>query len=96
MTENDVGPHNAGKYPGAAQRPHVHNSMALTLCLQGADCYSMVDDERKDWSEFAVMLTPPGARHSHHNDGDARMLCLIVQDGGFYNFARTMGFAYAE
>ena len=82
--------------PGQAQRPHRHNSMALTLCLQGEQCFSMIDGQRKDWQQHAVMLTPPGAAHSHHNDGDERMRCLIVQDGGLYYHARTMGFEFAD
>ena len=82
--------------PHRAQRPHVHNSMALTLCLQGEQCYSVIDGERKDWGRHAVMVTPPGAVHSHHNDGRQRMTCLIVQDGGLYYHARTMGFAFAD
>tara|TARA_Y100001934_G_C12373907_1_gene788011 strand:- start:603 stop:1532 length:930 start_codon:yes stop_codon:yes gene_type:complete len=82
--------------PDSSQRPHVHNSMALTLCLAGEDCYSMIDGERKDWQQHAVMLTPPAAAHSHHNAGDGRMRCLIVQDGGLYYHARTIGFAYAD
>lgn len=82
--------------PGEAQRPHVHNSMALTICIQGEGCYSMVDGERKNWSQHAVMVTPPGAVHSHHNDGPKRMECLIVQDGGLYYHGRTIGFAYAD
>ena len=82
--------------PGDSQRPHVHNSMALTLCTQGEGCYSLIDGERKDWSHHAVMVTPPGAAHSHHNDGNSPMQCLIVQDGGLYYHGRTLGFAYAD
>lgn len=82
--------------PGQAQRPHRHNSMALTLCLNGDQCYSLIDGERKDWQQHAVMLTPPGAVHSHHNDSGERMRCLIVQDGGLHYHARTMGFAFAD
>ncbi len=82
--------------PKSFQRPHVHNSMALTMCTQGEDCYSLIDGERKDWSHHAVMVTPPSAAHSHHNDGDANMQCLIVQDGGLYYHGRTLGFAYAD
>ena len=81
---------------GESQRPHVHNSMALTLCLEGSDCYSMIDGQRKDWSQHAVMLTPPAAAHSHHNGGDKQMRCLIVQDGGIHYHARTIGFSYAD
>ena len=81
---------------GRSQRPHVHNSMALTLCLEGEGVHSMVDGQRKDWSRHAVMVTPPGAVHSHHNEGPRRMQSLVVQDGGLHGHARTMGFAYAD
>ena len=81
---------------GQSQRAHVHSAVALTLCLEGEGCYSMVDGERKDWSRYAVMVTPPGAVHSHHNEGSERMESLVVQDGGLHYHARTTGFAYAD
>ncbi|MDX1431174.1 MAG: cupin domain-containing protein [Gammaproteobacteria bacterium] len=81
---------------GRSQRAHVHSAVALTLCLQGEGCHSMVDGERKDWSRHAVMVTPPGAVHSHHNEGTGRMESLVVQDGGLHYHARTTGFAYAD
>jgi len=81
---------------GRSQRPHVHSAMALTLCLQGEKVYSLVDGQRKDWSHHAVMVTPPGAPHSHHNEGDARMESLIIQDGGLHYYARTTGFAFVD
>lgn len=77
-----------------SQRPHVHNSMALTLCVDGENCFSMIDGKRKEWEQFAVMVTPPGAVHSHHNEGSNRMRCLIVQDGALHYHARTMGFSF--
>jgi gentisate 1,2-dioxygenase len=82
--------------PGDFQRPHTHNSAAITLSLQGRNCYSMIAGRRVDWQEHAVMVTPPGAVHSHHNDGDAWMSCLIVQDGGLHYHCRTMDFRYAD
>lgn len=81
--------------PESAQPPHKHNSMALTLCIQGDDCYSLIDGEKKAWEKFAVMVTPPGAVHSHHNSGKERMRCLIVQDGALHYHARTMGFEFS-
>ena len=81
---------------GQSQRAHVHSAVALTLCLQGEGCHSLVDGERKDWSRYAVMVTPPGAVHSHHNEGRERMESLVVQDGGLHYYARTTGFAYAD
>jgi gentisate 1,2-dioxygenase len=82
--------------PGEFQRPHRHNSAAVTLSLQGDNCYSLIGGKRVDWQEHAVMVTPPGEVHSHHNDGDAQMTCLIVQDGGLYYHCRTMGFEFAD
>ena len=82
--------------PGDFQRPHRHNSAAITLSLQGKSCYSMIGGKRVDWQKDAVMVTPPGDVHSHHNDGDEQMACLIVQDGGLYYHCRTMGFEFAD
>jgi gentisate 1,2-dioxygenase len=82
--------------PRDSQRPHRHNSAAITLNIQCASCHSMVGGQRVDWQPYAVMVTPPGEVHSHHNDGDGTMTCLIVQDGGIYYHCRTMGFEYAD
>jgi gentisate 1,2-dioxygenase len=82
--------------PGDSQRPHRHNSAAVTLSIQGKNCYSLIDGKRVDWQEHAVMVTPPGDVHSHHNDGDQQMICLIVQDGGLYYHCRSMGFEFAD
>ena len=81
---------------GTSQRPHVHNAVALTLCIQGADCYSIVGGKRVDWQPNAVMVTPPTAVHSHYNHGDKRMKCLIAQDSGLYYHARTAGFSFVD
>ena len=82
--------------PGGSQRPHVHNSVAVTLCIQGEGCWSSVDGVRGDWLADAVSITPPTAAHSHHNDGPRRAKFLIVQDGGLYYHCRTMGFEFRE
>ena len=80
--------------PGQFQRPHRHNSVAVSLVVQGQNCYSMIDGKRKDWAPWATTITPPVSSHSHHNDGDQRAYFLIVQDGGLYYHARTMGFSF--
>jgi gentisate 1,2-dioxygenase len=80
--------------PGDVQRPHRHNAVAVTLVVRGTSCYSMIDETRIDWEPDTVMLTPPGAVHSHHNTGAERALFLIVQDGGLHYHCRTMGFSY--
>ena len=56
----------------------------------------MIDGQRVDWQPDAVMVTPPAAVHSHHNQGDQLMTCLIAQDSGLYYHARTIGFSFAE
>jgi gentisate 1,2-dioxygenase len=80
--------------PRSFQPPHRHNSVAVTLIVNGEDCYSSVDGRRKGWTRWATTITPPTAVHSHHNDGAERALFLIVQDGGLYYHGRTMGFSF--
>lgn len=82
--------------PGATQRPHRHNSVAVSLVVQGERCHSVVDGQRKDWSPWATTVTPATRVHSHHNGGDRRALFLIVQDGGLYYHTRALGFEFAE
>jgi gentisate 1,2-dioxygenase len=82
--------------PGEQQRPHRHNSAAITLILRGEHCHSRVAGARCDWQPFATLVTPAGDPHSHHNDGTERALFLIVQDGGLHYHARTMGFAFLD
>ena len=80
--------------PHDSQRGHRHNSVAVTLVVQGEDCYSIVDGVRKDWAPWVTTVTPPTSYHSHHNIGNKRAKFLIVQDGGLYYQGRTMGFSF--
>lgn len=82
--------------PGQHQRPHRHNAAAITLCVDGPGCFSMIDGHRIDWSPFSTMVTPPGEVHSHHNGGASHARFLIVQDGGWHYHARTMGFEFED
>lgn len=82
--------------PQTHQRTHRHNSAAVTLVVQGEGCHSVVGDARCPWEPWATLVTPPGAPHSHHNAGPRRARFLIVQDGGLYYHARTMGFDFLE
>ena len=82
--------------PGGQQRAHRHNSVAVSLVVDGDNCFSMIDGERKDWAPWATTITPPVSAHSHHNDGDRLAKFLIVQDGGLYYHARTMGFEFTD
>jgi gentisate 1,2-dioxygenase len=81
---------------GVVQRPHRHNSVAVSLIIKGDRCFSVIDGKRKDWAPWATTITPPVAVHSHHNGGNEQALFLIVQDGGIYYHTRAMGFEFAE
>ena len=79
---------------GKDQRPHRHNGVAVTLCIRGQGVYSQIDDQRVDWIDFGVQITPPAALHSHHNRGSERMECLIFQDEALHYYTRTPGFSW--
>lgn len=80
--------------PGGDQRPHRHNGVAITLAVQGEGVYSMIEDERVEWSTGAAQVTPAAELHSHHNRGTRRMVSLIVQDEGLHFYTRTPGFSW--
>lgn len=82
--------------PGGMQSAHSHNSVAVSLAIEGDRCYSTVNGTRKDWSPYVTLVTPPGSVHSHHNDGARLANWLIAQDGGIYYHCRTMGFRFEE
>jgi gentisate 1,2-dioxygenase len=81
---------------GVVQRPHRHNSVAVSLIIKGDRCFSIIDGKRKDWAPWATTITPPVSVHSHHNGGNEQALFLIVQDGGLYYQTRAMGFEFIE
>jgi gentisate 1,2-dioxygenase len=82
--------------PGGRQRPHRHDAAALVLVLRQGRCHSVIGDQRLDWSDHAVILTPAAEIHSHENAEEGPWaLALIVQDGGLHYHARTMGFSFA-
>lgn len=80
--------------PGGDQRPHRHNSAALTLAIEGEGVHSMVDGQRYDWIPFGVLVTPAQAMHSHHNRGPRTMKSLVFQDAGLYYHFRNIGFSF--
>jgi gentisate 1,2-dioxygenase len=79
---------------GSSQRPHRHNSAALTLVLAGERCHSMIGGARHDWLPHAAIVTPPGQLHSHHNHGSGAARVLIAQDSGMHYYLRSAGFSY--
>jgi gentisate 1,2-dioxygenase len=89
--------------PGEAQRPHRHNAAAIVLALREAGCASTIGGRSFPWTRHVTLLTPAGVEHDHRNARAAEgavheddiALALIVQDGGFYYYGRTMGFTFA-
>ena len=81
---------------GKSQRPHRHNSVAVSLVIQGENCHSIVDGRRKDWAQWATTVTPATSVHSHHNGGGKTAMFLIVQDGGIYYHTRALGFEFVD
>lgn len=80
--------------PHEEQAPHRHNSAAITLVVKGDHCYTRIDDEKCPWTPWSTLVTPATAKHEHHNEGNQLAQFLIVQDGGLYYHARTMGFQH--
>lgn len=78
------------------QRPHHHNSVAVTMPIQADGVHSVIDGKRVDWVQYAAMITPPAAMHEHVNEGDGMMLSLVVQDGGMHYHLRTIGFGFGD
>ena len=54
----------------------------------------MIEGNRLDWQQYALMITPPAELHEHHNEGEEMMLSLVIQDGGLYFRCRTIGFSF--
>ena len=82
--------------PHKRQRPHHHNSVAVTMPIRCDRVHSIIDGKRVDWRQFAPMITPPAAMHEHINEGDEMMLSLVVQDGGMHYHLRTIGFGFGD
>jgi gentisate 1,2-dioxygenase len=90
--------------PGESQRSHRHNAAAIVLTLREAGCASTIGGTTFPWTQYVTLLTPASAAHAHHNAqqpgddvrDDDTALGLIVQDGGLYSYARTMGFAFTD
>jgi gentisate 1,2-dioxygenase len=78
------------------QRPHHHNSVAVTMPIRADRVHSVIDGQRVDWQPFAAMITPPAALHEHVNEGDTMMLSLVIQDGGMHYHLRTIGFGFGD
>ncbi len=79
---------------GGDQRAHRHNGAALTLAIQAESVYSKIENEKVNWEDGVVLITPGTELHSHHNRGSKRMMSFVVQDEGLHFYLRTTGFSW--
>ena len=79
---------------GGDQRAHRHNGAALTLPIQAERVYSQIENEKVNWEDGVVLITPGTELHSHHNRGSKRMMSFVVQDEGLHFYLRTTGFSW--
>ena len=79
---------------GGDQRAHRHNGAALTLAIQAERVYSKIENEKVNWEDGVVLITPGTELHSHHNRGSKRMMSFVVQDEGLHFYLRTTGFSW--
>ncbi len=68
--------------PAAEQAPHCHDADTISVCLECDKVFSLIDGNRCDWVPNAALLTPAGALHSQHNEGDKTVSSFFVQDRG--------------
>jgi gentisate 1,2-dioxygenase len=93
--------------PGAVQRPHRHQSVALDLIIDAAPgCYTLVgrrlsddgeivDPIRVEWEAGGAFITPPGLWHAHHNESDQPAHLVPVQDAGLQTHLRSLDIRFA-
>ena len=93
--------------PGAVQRPHRHQSVAVDLCVGAQEgCYTLlgqrldgrgdiIDPIRVDWVAGGAFTTPPGMWHSHHNESGANAWVIPIQDAGLQTYLRSLDIRFA-
>jgi gentisate 1,2-dioxygenase len=94
--------------PGAVQKPHRHQSVALDLCVSAdAGVYTLMsrtlgaqgellEPVRADWRPGGAFTTPPGWWHSHHNESGADAEVLPIQDAGLHTYLRTLDIQFTR
>jgi gentisate 1,2-dioxygenase len=93
--------------PGAVQKPHRHQSVALDLIIDARPgCYTLVgrsldaegqivDPLRVDWESGGAFITPPGLWHAHHNESAEPAHLLPIQDAGLQTYLRSLDIRFA-
>jgi gentisate 1,2-dioxygenase len=94
--------------PGAVQRPHRHNSIAVDIVVDAKPgCYTLLGKEidnkgdiinptRIDWQPDTAFVTPPGLWHGHYNEGGGTCTVMAAQDAGLYEYMRTLDIRFSR
>lgn len=94
--------------PGAVQRPHRHNSIAVDIVVDATPgCYTLLGKEidgdgdiinptRIDWRSGTAFVTPPGVWHGHYNEGTGTCTVMAAQDAGLYEYMRTLDIRFSK
>jgi gentisate 1,2-dioxygenase len=94
--------------PGAIQRPHKHNSIAVDIVVKAApNCYTLlgsavdemgniINPTRVDWESGAAFVTPPGLWHGHYNESNETCIVMAAQDAGFHEHMRTLDIRFTK
>ncbi len=93
--------------PGAVQKPHRHQSVALDLIISAPEgCYTLVGRKlakngeifapiRVDWEPGGAFITPPGLWHAHHNESTIPAYLLPVQDAGLQTHLTSLDIRFS-
>ncbi len=93
--------------PGAVQKPHRHQSVALDLIISAPEgCYTLVGRKltkggeifapiRVDWEAGGAFITPPGMWHAHYNESTIPAYLLPVQDAGLQTHLTSLDIRFS-
>lgn len=93
--------------PGAVQKPHRHQSVALDLIISAPEgCYTLVGRKltkggeifapiRIDWEAGGAFITPPGMWHAHYNESTIPAYLLPVQDAGLQTHLTSLDIRFS-
>ena len=97
--------------PGAAQKPHRHQSIALDFIVKAptgkGGSYSLVgtdlnedgtirDPRKIEWITGMAFTTPPGYWHAHFNESDEEGLLIPIQDAGLQTYLRALDIRFVR
>lgn len=63
--------------PGVCDTAHRHSNVALFFVYKG-EGYSIVDDEKIEWSEGDLVLAPAWSAHQHCNTSETENAILVT------------------